>query len=711
MANEQFHGSDLADASRLVRRASMSEAGDVPGSAATPAQVSVGDTFTGRLTAGDSDWVAITLSAGQAYVFTAYGTGGWAGLRDPQLGLRDSGGNRVAFNDDAEPDNATSMLRFTPSVSGRYYLDVSGSGGAQGQYTLRTATDVFTIEQIASQLTDSGWGIARSALRLGVISDGLAVSVNLTALAAQGQDLARMALEVWSATTGLTFAETGSAGAAIVFDDYDPRYGGGLYAFAGPRGVSADGTYSSATVTVSTGWLDAFGTGFGSYSYQTYLHEIGHALGLGHGGFYDGSASYGIDNHYRNDSTQMTIMSYFDAAANTYVQATDFQPITPMAADLAAFEYLYPAVSAVFTGDTVWGANATVAGRLGTAMAVMFDGVARPWWMDGGEQFGFTIVDRGGRDRMDFSATSAAQLIDMRQGGVSDVYGARGTVVVALGTVIEEAYGGQGPDTIHGNDADNLIMGAAGADFIIGNAGNDTIFGGLGNDIIWASRGDDSVDAGDGDDEVWGGPGHDTLIGSDGHDLMGGAAGNDRLSGDAGNDTLWGGAGRDQLFGGTGADELAGGAGNDTIYGGDGADTIYGAAADDLIFGDAGDDLIWAGRGNDTVYGGDGNDTIVAGAGDDIVTGGAGADTFVFYINSGMTWITDFLTSDNDRLHLSVWLWQGQSGALTAQQIWTTFGGLDDDGSLVLSFDAANTMITLVGLSGIDGLDQSIVII
>ncbi|TGD63292.1 hypothetical protein EYC08_13425 [Tabrizicola sp. WMC-M-20] len=710
MAKDSFLGPVLRDAGMAIRRAAV-EVGDVPGSAATPARIAVGDTFTGSLTEGDRDWVAVELSAGQTYVFTAYGTGGGAGLSDPQLALHDGSGTWVAFNDDAGADNTTSMVRFTPSVSGTYFLDVGGSGGAQGQYTLRTATDVFTIEQIASQLTDSGWGAARSALTLEGVRTGLPVTVNLTALTAQGQDVARMALDTWSATTGVVFVETGSAGAAILFDDHDADYGSGRYAFAGPNAIYPDGTYGSATVTVSTGWLDAYGTTFGSYGYQTYLHEIGHALGLGHGGFYNGSASYGVDNHYRNDSTQMTIMSYFDVAANGFVEATPFQPITPMVADLAALAYLYPALPAVFAGDTVWGAISTLPGRLGTAMAVMFDGLARPWWMDPAEPFGFTIVDDGGWDRMDFSATNATQLIDMRQGGVSDVYGARGTVLVALGTVIEEAHGGQGADTIHGNDADNLIRGHEGADFIIGNAGHDTIFGGAGDDIIWASRGNDYVDAGPGNDEVWGGPGNDTLSGGDGNDTMGGAGGNDQLFGDAGDDTLWGGAGRDLLYGGSGADELAGGAGNDTIYGGDGHDTVFGAMADDLIFGEAGDDLIWAGQGNDTVYGGDGNDTIAPGGGDDVVTGGTGADVFLFYTNNGTTRITDFLASDGDLLHLSVWLWQGQFGVLTAQQVEMTFGRLDGDGFVVLNFETANTMISLVGVVDLGALDQSIVII
>ena len=46
---------------------------------------------------------------------------------------------------------------------------------------------------------------------------------------------------------------------------------------------------------------------------------IGHAIGLVHAGEYNGSAHFGVDNLYGNDSWQMSIMSYFDQAENTYV--------------------------------------------------------------------------------------------------------------------------------------------------------------------------------------------------------------------------------------------------------------------------------------------------------------------------------------------------------------------------------------------------------
>lgn len=701
MAKDYAVGIGAGDGSAAIRQAALREVGDAAGSVATTAQVAVGDTFGGTITAQDADWVRVELVAGQTYVFTAYGTGGGAGLRDPMLTVRDGGGRQVAFNDDAEPGagNLMSMVRFTPATSGVYYLDVRGVGGQTGQYTLRTATDVFTIEQAASQLTDMGWGITGSALRLAGVSAGSTLTVNLTALSPEGRELARMALETWTAYTGINFVETASAGATISFRDHDPQAGTGLYAFAGPANISLDGSYTSGQVTISAGWLGTFGTTYGSYSYLSYLHEIGHALGLGHGGFYDGNAVYGRDNHYRNDSYQMTIMSYFALDENSYVTGTSFLPLTPMPADILAMQTLYGVSPAVFAGDTVWGAYSNIGGRLGVAMSVMFDGAARPGWMVGGQAFGFTIVDGGGVDTMNFSRTSAAQLIDMRPGGISNVYGQVGTVVVALGTVIENAVGGTGADTIYGNDADNFFMPLA---------GNDVIYAGAGNDVVWSSFGNDFVDAGDGNDEVWGAQGNDTLYGGNGSDTLGGGIGNDFLYGGAGPDQVWGGDGHDLVNGGLGADVIAGGVGRDTLYGGDGDDIIYGALDNDQAYGGAGDDFIWGGPGNDLIFGGDGNDTIAPGLDNDTVSGGAGADTFVFYRNNAVTRITDFSPAEGDRLELYHTLWAWQFGTLTPQQIESQFASLDGNGNTVLSFGGAGTTIVLVGFTDIDALDQHI---
>lgn len=696
-----------ADEVAAVRHAAVTETGDAAGSTATTARVAVGDTYTGTISSGDRDWVAVTLVAGESYVFTAYGTGGSAGLTDTVLTVYNSSGTQLAVNDDADPNSGVyfSNVRFTAPTSGTYYLEVRGYQTLSGQYTLRTATDVFTIEQVASQLTDMGWGIAGSAIRMGGFASG-SVTVNLTGLTLQGQELARMALETWTAYTGTRFVEVSTAGATIVFDDNQSG------AFAGPSAINpVTGIYQTASVNIGTGWLQTYGTTYGSYSYLTYLHEIGHALGLGHAGFYDGNATYGFNNNFLNDSYQMTIMSYFDIVDNTFVNATDFSPITPMAGDIAAIQYLYGASSAVFAGATIWGANSNIAGRLGTAMGVMFDGETRPGWMEAGEEFGFTIVDANGVDTMDFSGTSATQTIDMRPGGISDVYGRIGTVVVALGTIIENAIGGGGADSIFGNVAGNSIQSRAGDDFVDAGEGNDTVNTGVGNDTVFALNGDDSVFAGEGEDEIWGGIGNDTLLGDLGNDTMGGVAGNDSIDGGAGLDTLWGGGGRDTVLGGADADEVAGGAGNDLIYGGDGNDTVFAAAANDNVFGEGGDDFIWAGLGDDVVFAGIGNDTIAPGAGDDTVSGEAGADTFLFFANNGTNVIEDFNFAEGDRLQLSQALWVGQFGALTPAQIETLFASLNASGHVTLTFAATGTTIVLEGVTNLAAVDQFITIV
>ncbi len=683
-------------------QAAVRESGDAAASVSTRARVSVGDTFTGTITSGDQDFIAVQLEAGQTYVFTAYGSGGAGGLADPVLAVRDSSGGLLLENDDAMTGNRNSAVTFTPSVSGTYYLDVGGYGGSTGQYTVRTATDVFTIEQVASQLTDMGWGIANSPIRMTGAVNGT-VTYNIDGLTAEGQALAEMALGMWESYTGIDFVRTNSPSANIVFDDFSPTATGNLYAFAGPTNYNpVGGAFVNAVVTISSGWLASFGTQFGSYSYLTYLHEIGHALGLGHGGFYDGNAQYGIDNLYLNDSYQLTIMSYFDADRNTFVNASSFYPITPMAGDIAAMQYLYGASRPVFAGNTVWGSGTNITGHLGTAMQVMFDYAALPSWMAPGITFGFTIVDSGGIDTMNFSNTTQTQVIDMRAGGVSNVYGEVGTVVVALGTVIENAIGGYGADTIYGNSTANFIQGFGGDDVILAD---------LGNDLIYANAGNDSVDGGDGSDEMWGGGGRDTLVGGNGNDLMGGGIDNDQLFGGSGRDSVWGGVGNDSLSGGSDADELSGAPGRDTILGGGGADTIFAAPDNDIVYGEDGDDILWAGTGDDFVYGGAGNDTIMAGGGRDALFGGSGADTFVFFRNDGVNRIEDFSADEGDRVQLARWLWQSQFGDLTPQQIEERFASIGADGNVVLTFGAANTTIVIDGLTDVTAVDQYLTIV
>ena len=213
--------------------------------------------------------------------------------------------------------------------------------------------------------------------------------------------------------------------------------------------------------------------------------------------------------------------------------------------------------------------------------------------------------------------------------------------------------GGNGADTIIGQDGGDSIDGGDGADSITAGAGNDTVIGDDGDDFIDAGDGSDLVNSGDGQDSVNGGTGDDTINSGDGSDTVDGGAGADSINGMSGVDSLIGGTGNDTLFGGSendiidggdGDDFLNGQAGNDTVngnagndialggggrdslLGGDGDDILNGQSGNDTLAGEAGMDRIYGGSSNDVLDGGDDADTVLGHGGDDTLTGGGGAD-------------------------------------------------------------------------------------
>ena len=95
----------------------------------------------------------------------------------------------------------------------------------------------------------------------------------------------------------------------------------------GPTSTVSDGVIVSSHVNVPEDYHIEFGTTLGSWTFVAYLHEIGHALGLGHPGPYpndfdNASATYGVENIFLNDSYQVSIMSYFRQTDNTYINAS-----------------------------------------------------------------------------------------------------------------------------------------------------------------------------------------------------------------------------------------------------------------------------------------------------------------------------------------------------------------------------------------------------
>ena len=223
----------------------------------------------------------------------------------------------------------------------------------------------------------------------------------------------------------------------------------------------------------------------GGYGYDTFVHEIGHALGLDHMGDYNGEGFWSPSSY--QDTEVLSVMSYFgprDASALyspdvmqadwTDDRSRTWSPQTPMLNDIMAIQAIYGASMTTRLGDTVYGFNSNVAG----AMNAILD-------FSRNDHPVLTIFDSGGsRDTLDFSGWSAPSVMDLRGGGFSSANHMTNNIAISYDTVIEDAVGGSGSDQITGNAESNQLIGGAGNDDLRGLAGDDILIGGLGNDII-----------------------------------------------------------------------------------------------------------------------------------------------------------------------------------------------------------------------------------
>lgn len=751
--------------------ATISEGADAAASVGTTYTMSPGDVFLGALSfVGDRDWVAVTLDGGSQYRISLDGVT----LSDPYLRLYDANGTLLAQNDDSA-SGTNSQLVFTPPADGTFYIaasayadffagtyriSVEAVGAGPGPTPNPGRAPEGTLDQLSDFLVSGYWGSFGAGPRAFDTSVSNQITVNISALPAEAQALARAAFEAWEMVANINFVEvTGTA--RITFSDTDP----GLSAYA--RSFTVGTTIDRAEVMITSGWVERYGTSIDSYSFATYVHEIGHALGLGHQGAYNGSAVYGRDETFSNDSWQLSVMSYFDQDQNTTTSASRAALLSAMMSDIVAIQSLYgaPGAGSATAGNTVWGGQwNNLPGYLGEFFRQVASGTVNPDFYGGGP-VAFTIYDRNGTDLLDLSASTTNDRVNLNDATFSDVGGLIGNLAIARDTMIENLYTGSGRDTVVGNELSNSIFtgngndsvnAGAGFDTVSGGRGNDTLLGEGGNDRIWGGDGEDYLYGGDGndvmggingndllyggvgDDELWGGDGDDWLYGDGDNDLIGAGQGNDRAHGGEGNDTVLGGGGVDIVSGGNGNDLVNGDGGVDLVEGGAGNDTLDGGGNDDTVNGDGGNDTVMGGEGNDTVSGGDGNDNVQGntqadvlfgnagndtldggqgwdllngGSGNDVLTGGSQGDVFVFYGNSdgsyafGTDRVTDFNLAESDRLSLDNALWANR--VLSQQQVLDEFGAFNANGDLVLTFDANNVLV-LEGVRTSVGLGSAI---
>lgn len=509
----------------------------------------------------------------------------------------------------------------------------------------------------------------------------------------------------------------------------------------------------------------------GTYSYQTMIHELGHALGLKHGHVGGGVANVALSaDRDTLEFSVMTYRSYVGHPLDGYSNETYGYPQTYMMYDIAALQEMYGANFNANSGNTVyrWDAKTGETFVNGVGQGAPGDGI-------GGyaNRVFLTIWDGGGIDTYDFSSSTDNASIDLTPGGWSKFSNtqsaylgmgnyARGNVFNALQyqgdlrSLIENATGGSGNDTIRGNAADNTLIGQRGNDTLFGQDGDDHLSGGLGSDIIYAGDGADVVDGGDGfdyvgyDDGSYAGftaslifagwntgvaagdvfAGIEGLILGAGDDLGYGSHTDNYVYGRGGNDTLFGLGGQDSLFGENGDDNLIGGDGSDHLYGGFGADILQGengfdyahydeanyagfvvsltspslntgVAAGDILLGIEG--LILS-RGNDVAYGDEfanyiygraGDDVLYGYYGNDYLFGEAGADTFMFNMSASVynqDVIGDFV-SGVDRIGLAP-IYFGAANAAGAVRLAQGAGIVAPTAQATVLFDSASKLLS-----------------
>jgi hypothetical protein len=305
--------------------------------------------------------------------------------------------------------------------------------GAQLTYSFSTASSVFTYASGSE--------------------------VPFTNLNAAQKIAAVMAMNAITAICGVTFTEvpdtatsagdirwTQSINSALstAHAYYPSSWAGGGDVWIGP-----DASYTNPVV--------------GGYSYHTFIHELGHSMGLNHP--HQGSPAPELNE----DQLKYSVMSYRDnpAASTSSGYSSNYYPTDYMLNDVLALQYLYGVNTTSNQGDTVYQWDAA---------SKVYD----------------CIWDVGGNDTIDASNQAVACTVNLNGGTWSTIgatyYNGAGQVnnslsiayevtgIAGVSNVIENAIGSAQADTLIGNSVANRLTGGNGADTLTGGGDADVFF-------------------------------------------------------------------------------------------------------------------------------------------------------------------------------------------------------------------------------------------